>query len=342
MKPYRLNICLALFLTLISSRLSAQVTYIGQFKVTVYQQSGPNPPTDPNYPNAYYFGVTLNSDPIYAISLPMVFTPSTTTSGEFIMNENGPQDFGFGSPNYADKTDFDSDYPNGTYDYFIEWPCANDTLMSEDVYVDVPPEDLYVSTIPALSPDSWQALQNLDPSQDVILSWAPYTQQPDADLAHTFIGTYDNQTFNSFYGGFNFDCDTDQTSVVMPAGSLEYGRSYTMNLYYSDRLQPNDITNQNNNGVFVIIGFDNLTQITINTIQPPLTLGVTNQVATLTWPSAAFNFELQTTGDLAGGNWQTVTEAREISGSLFVVNLPATDSSAFYKLAPVSLLTDVK
>jgi len=329
MKPFRLSIALALMLGIIHFQASAQVTYIGQFKVTVYSQTDPTPPTDPV---SYYFGVTLNSDPAFAISLPMVFTPSQTTDGEFIMNENGPQDFGFGSPSYPDKTDFDNDYPNGDYDYFVDWPCTNGNIMSEDLYIDLPQNDLYSSTIPAFSADTYQAFQQVDPSQDVLISWAPYVAEPGADLAHTFIGTYDNQTYNSAYGGFNFDCDTDQTSVIMPGGSLDYGRSYTMNLYYSNRLQPDDVDNSDGTGVFVIIGFDDLTQITITTIPATLQIGVTNQCATLSWPAAATNYKLQSTCDLSTGIWNDVTNNPNIVGSFNQVMVSAKKSAAFFKL----------
>ena len=109
MKTPLFSIYVALLLLAIGHRLSAQITEIDQFKVTAYNQTNQSPPVTPDYPNAYYFAVLLYSDTNYDISLPMVFTPSATTDGEFIMNQNGPGSFGFSSPFYASKDDFDAD-----------------------------------------------------------------------------------------------------------------------------------------------------------------------------------------------------------------------------------------
>ena len=336
MKTPLFSIYVALLLLAIGHRLSAQITEIDQFKVTAYNQTNQSPPVTPDYPNAYYFAVLLYSDTNYDISLPMVFTPSATTDGEFIMNQNGPGSFGFGSPVYASKDDFDADYPNGLYDYFVDYPDMDNNTVGDDIHLQMQADDLYSTTIPAFSPGCWAALQHVDPAADFNLSWNSYTQMPGTDYAHTFIGTYDSQTFNSQYGGFNnFDCAPDVTSATIPAGSLEFGRTYIIQLYFSNRQTPS-LSNENGTPLNrTTIGFDDQTHTTLVTIPPFLHISLAGECVTLTWPSLATHYKLQTTHDLSASTvWCDVTNSPTVIAAVNSLQLPAKHAKAFFKLTP--------
>ena len=276
---------LAIILTLLSaSRLTAQVNDIQQFKIAVYNQTSSSPPATPE---AFFFGSGLDADPDLGISLPMVFT-SSQDGFEFILNQNGPGSFGYGGPTYASKTNFDADYPNGEFDYAFNYFDINSNNIADNILIVTSLTDLYSTVLPAYSPDCWTAMQNVDPAADFPLAWNSYTAAPGADYAHTFIGSYDNTTFNSQYGSFNFDCEPYQTNVVIPAGTLQYGRSYSFLLYFSNRQTPT-FTNDDGSTGTVIIGFDNQAHANLITIPPPLQIVPADTGVSRIWPVLASN-----------------------------------------------------
>jgi hypothetical protein len=337
MKKFLFNSLFALLLTAIDGRLSAQILDIGQYKGTVYQQTSPSPAVTPRYPDVYYFANLLDADPAKALEYSpfMVFTPSTPpTNGEFVMTETSLYTSSFNSPYYACETNFDADYPNGIYNYVTTYSDLNSgEPMSDNVLVQTPDNDLFSTNLPAFSPDCWTAMQNVDPSADFNLSWNSYTQMPGTDYAYTFVSTYDSQTFDSTYGGFNFDCTPDVNSTTIPAGSLDYGRTYFVELFFSNRVTP-VVTNEDGSSVSVIVGYDDITDATLVTIPPPLQISLSGECVTLTWPSLATNYTLQVTHQLDTNSWCNVTNSPTVAGSANSLNLPAKHSQAFFRLAP--------
>ena len=332
MKTPLLRFLIIMLAVSVSSPLVAQVLEIDQFKVTVFGQASTNPPTTPE---VYYFGNRLNSNPDFGISLPMVFPPSTN-GADYIMNQSGPFSFGYGSPVYTNKTDFDADFPNGDYDYAFNYQDINTNNVADNIHVVTSLTDLYSSVVPAYTPDCFTAMQNVDPAVDFTLSWNSYSAEPGTDYARTFIGSYDNATFNSQFGGYNTDVPPAQTSVVIPAGSLRYGRSYTILLYFSNRQTPTFPNDDGSTGS-VTIGFDNQVHANLITLAPLLSIasdGGGNVI--LSWPTLASSYKLQTTPMLPAfpSDWNDVTNTpTDLSGTNSLA-LPASDESAFFRLAP--------
>jgi hypothetical protein len=338
MKTLRFSLCFAFLSAAIDGRLSAQVLDLYHFKGTVYSQTSPSPDVTLRYPDIYYFANSLDADPAKALeySLFMVFTPSDS-NGEFVMTENSTYAFSFNSPYYADKTDFDADYPNGLYNYVTTYsPPDNDTPEADNVLVQTPADDLFSTTLPAFSPDCWIAMQDVDPAADLNLSWNSYTAMPGASYAYTFVATYDSQTFDSTYGGYNFNAPSDVTATTIPAGSLDYGRTYIVELFFSNRVTPST-TNTDGSFVLATVGFDDITDATLVTIQPPLQIALAGSgCVTLTWPVQATNYTLQVTHQLDMPNcWCNVTNTPTVVGSSNTLNLPAKHPQAFFRLAPL-------
>jgi hypothetical protein len=320
-----------IFLSAISApiKLSAQITDIEQFKIVTYYQSNATPPT---VIDSCFFGNRLYSDPDFDISLPMVFTASTNGI-EFVMNESGPEYYTYGGPNYATKEAFDADYPDGEFDYAVTYQDANSNNVADNVQLVTSTNDLYSTNLPAFNPDCWAAMQHVDPAQPFTLSWNSYTATPGTDYAETFIGSYDNITFDSSFGSFNFDCPPDQTSVTIPAGTLSYGRSYSFLLYFSNRQTPT-LTNSDGSSLTSIMGFDNQTHANLITLSPLLTITQTNGGIVLTWAAFATNYTLQTTPSLpaADSDWDAVLDVPGNDGTNNVLVEPILGVSSYYRL----------
>lgn len=333
-KTHLLSICFALLLLAVDNRLSAQVLDLGQYKGTVYTQTSPSPLVTPRYPDIYYFANSLDADPAKALEYSpfMVFTPSESpTNGEFIMIEGGSYYFSFNSPYYSCKTNFDADYPNGLYNYVTTYSDANSgTPESDNVLVQTPTDDLFSTNLPAYSPDCWTAMQNVDASADFNVSWNSYTAMPGADYAYSFVAAYDSQTYEFV---FNYSGTPDVTSTTIPAGTLDYGRTYILELFFSNRVTPS-VTNEDGSTVSVIVGYDDITDATLVTM--PLVLQISqagNGCVTLTWPSQATNYTLQVSHQLAMTNcWSNVTNAPALVGSSNSLTLPENHPQAFFRL----------
>ena len=237
MRKCLFNPLFALVLLSVDHRLSAQVLELFQFKGVVYSQTSPSPPVAPDPRYGYYFAAQVFSDPDKALEYSpfMVFT-SSDSNGEFVVIQDAEYHEIYNSPYYSSKTDFDADYPNSLYNYVTTYSDPHDsTPKSDNVLVRVPADDLYSTNLPAYSPDTWTAMQEVDPSADFDLSWNSYTQMPGTAYAYTFVDTYDSQTQDSTCGAFNYEGPPDIDTTTIPAGTLDYGRTYIVQLFFSNR-----------------------------------------------------------------------------------------------------------
>jgi len=92
-------------------------------------------------------------------------------------------------------------------------------------------------------------------------------------------------------------------------------------------------TNEDGSPVSVIIGYDDVTDATLVTIPPPLQISQAGGCVTLTWPSMATNYMLQTIHQLGGSDcWHDVTNSPTVVGSVNSLNLPAKHTQAFFRL----------
>jgi hypothetical protein len=153
---------------------------------------------------------------------------------------------------------------------------------------------------------------------------------PGADYAYSFVAAYDSQTFEFV---FNYSGTPDVTSTTIPAGTLDYGRTYILELFFSNRVTPS-VTNEDGSTVSVIVGYDDITDATLVTM--PLVLQISqagNGCVTLTWPSQATNYTLQVSHQLAMTNcWNNVTNAPVLVGSSNSLTLPENHPQAFFRL----------
>jgi hypothetical protein len=322
MKPYQLAV-IVLF-TLFVSSVHAQVTNFSVFKVTVYQQTCGAPPTSPDFPYAYYFGAQLNAS--YASDFGDVYVVSPGIGRE-PLTQLTPTDYNFGSPYYADETNFDNDYPGGDY-LFV----AQEDSDSESGNVIVPDnDDLYATNAAAFTTNCWNAMQQVDPSQDFELDWNSFVPSTNATSAFTFVDVLDPSNNTVFAADF-LTPDTMTTNI--PAGTLLYGTTYQVNAFFSTRV---DTPDAGFGGALGTVGFDNLTYTTLVTIPPWLTISGAKTNMTLFWPSLATNYVLVTTTQLSGDStWAAVTNIPCVMGATNELMLPMDLQSQFFRLSPLS------
>jgi hypothetical protein len=333
-----MTVC-CLWLMAAGGRISAQVLDLSQYRQIVYQQTNASSLVTLRQPDDYYFFSVLDADPDKALEYSpfMVYTPSTANE-EFVMAEEGTYYFAFYGQSYSNKTDLDTNYPPGGYDYVTTYSDPNDgTPRSDNVIVFAPTNELYSATLPAFTTNCWTAMQHVDPSVDFPLSWNSYGLAPGATYAITFVNAYDSQTLDSTtYGGYYYYGDPGITSTVIPAGSLDYGRTYIVELFFSTRVT-STTTNSDGSAVALTFGYDDVTDATLTTKAPPLQIAPAgNQSVTLSWPAAATNYVLQTTSDLNCADcWAEVPDSPDVNGTTNQLTLPIENARAFFRLAPV-------
>ena len=312
-------------LVLAGQRAFAQIVDVNQFKFTVYQQTNAAPPAAPNYPNAYFFGTYLDSDPAYSVANVVVTSPSGV---ELPLNQYSPTYFENGTPYYDNVTNFETDFPGGTYDYNFNYLDTSSNWVNADVIFDIATNDLFATSIPAFTPDCWTAMQAVDPAQPFTLAWNTYSLTPGADEAYTFIGISDQATGASIIAPSG---PPEFTSTNLAAGTFQYGRVYNVSLYFSERQFPLDYGFGDDS---ITAGWDNLTTATLVTL--PLWLQITSAGTNvlLTWPADATSYHLETTPGLSSANtWAAVPNPPTVFGTTNQLILPVSQTSAFFRLA---------
>jgi hypothetical protein len=311
------------FVILGGHRLVAQVFDVNQFKTTVYSQTNAAPPTAPDFPDSYFFGTYIDTDTNYSVTNVTVFLPNNNL---FLLNQYSPTYFENGSPYYSNETNFDTDFPGGTYDYNYNYTDSASNIDNVDILFDLDTNDLDTATIPAFTPACWTAMQAVDPTRDFTLSWNSYTLTPGADYAETFLNISDHATGNGIIGP---NGPPEITSTNIPAGTLQYGRVYDVSLYFSERQNPPDY---GFGDAFITVGWDHLTQATLITLPFWLQIAPAGTNVMLTWPAYLTNYHLETTASLPA-TWSVVTNLPAINGTTNMLTLPAAGTSAFFRLA---------
>ena len=325
MKTTLIRSLFALLLLALTDRLPAQVFEFDIFKTTVYHQTNAAPPVTPDFPNAYFFASKLITDPSYNVTDIFVDSPLA----EYSMQSNSTTFFTLNSPYFSTKTNFDAHYPSGEYDFDVSYLDVDGNSQDAYGYLIIPTQDLNAPNPAAFLTNCWPAMQQVYSGADFTLQWNSYLLASGADTAATFISVQDNATGNVPYGKI---CAPDVTTAQIPANSLLPGHSYTVNIVFSER---NTTTGVGYGNALNIVGFDNLTYTSLNTL-PGLQIAGAGANITLTWPHAATNYQLQATGSLnTNAVWNIVTNLPVVISPYNVLTLPATNIQRFFHLVSI-------
>jgi hypothetical protein len=298
----------------------ADVTNYSIFKVANYQQIDSTQPTEVNSPEAYYFGSQLFASDYGEIITNAVMTAPDSVA--YTMSGNPvPTAYYYNSPYYAEKTNFDTDYPNGTYEFDV-----NDS--SDYGFLTIPTEDLYTTSIPYFTGDTWCRLQHVDARRPLKLCWNSFIPNPDATSAFIFVRILD--PFNNYAYTTNF-LPSDETNVCIPCDTLSAGTTYTIQLLFSDRAD--DVNYGFNDDAPATSGFDVLTFTSLVTIDPVLCIAPGTNSVVLSWSLAASNFGLESTRQLSPAPvWCPVTNTPTVVNNNNVVVLPTCHEAQYFQL----------
>lgn len=245
MKSIRMYLMLALCLARIPSA-AADVQFFDLFYSSFYLQESSAPPTD-------YF--------VSNFSARMIATPGDIGSAQVVtpdlqvldLPEIGAGYFLF-QQDFASQEDSLLAFGAGHYVFGIQ-----DGTLGDDAGEIVKPDGAFWSAeIPAFTESCFFQMQSVDASSDLTLEFNSFAAPEPANLSLTFIYIYDE--FGAVVFGDYFD--SAFTSVVVPAGTLEPGRHYSAQLYFSSRIE--NLTPEFG-GSAKILGFDRVTRAPLTT-----------------------------------------------------------------------------
>jgi hypothetical protein len=155
----------------------------------------------------------------------------------------------------TDPTSMLTTYPAGTYNYQIQ----GGNLGELEASITRPDATFWSEAIPAFTPDTFNALQNVDSAFDFAVNFNSFSAPLPANLGVTFLTVYDpsgNIVFNDFF-------DPNVTSRVITANTLMPSTTYTVSLFFSSRIE---MSTGYFGGATSILGFDRVTNATLTTV----------------------------------------------------------------------------
>jgi|GEM_PF-5588760 len=300
---------------------SAQVLDVNQFKIISYTQTSSNPPAGPNVPDTYFFGCYADTDGTVVDGV--MYIPGMDGTN---LVQGSSNYFSFNSSYFSNTIAFDTNFPGGDYEYDFDYLDSGSNLVTQYVFFTTSTSNLYSDTVPAFTPDCWNGMQAVDPSQSFLFNWNAYKQTDGTDLAYTFLTVSGAGTNVSLL----YDGPFAQTSTNLAPNQLAYGTRYSVNLYFSER------QTFNSDGARIVAGWDRSTTAYLTTIAPSLSIAAAGSNVSLSWPFNTTNYVLQSTANLAGGSnsWSVVTNIPGTNANGNSLTLPALNAGAFFRLAP--------
>lgn len=252
----RTHITAFILLTLLSATLHAQdiqVFYIdkGQF----HQQTSS---AGPGGAVGFFFDASVDKSPSGTVTAASVERPDKTV--DMLELDGGFLDF---EVDFASKALLDLSYPNeGTYEMSI----TGATDGTQTINLSFGDLDNYP---PAPHVLNYDALQMVDPSQPLVISWNGWTGGTGNDLIQVEIYQNDNEIYNSPGPGEMNSLDGTATSVTIPANTLSANSTYTVEVVFA---KPVDLQPYN----FAMFGpepagaavFTRLTGLSVQTTTP--------------------------------------------------------------------------
>jgi hypothetical protein len=298
----------------------ADVTSYAIFKVANYHQVDAAQPAGLDVPNAYYFGSQLFANDLGELVTNSVMTGPDSTVYP-MPGSPVPFAFFYNTPYYPDEASFNTAYPNSTYEFLI-----NDATDSGEL--DMPPEDLYTTSIPYFNGDTWSRMQHVNAARPLNLTWNAFVPNPDASSAYVFVRILD-PSFNYAYTT-NFIA-FDVTNICIPADSLSAATTYQIQVLFSDRAD--DVDYGFSDAIAATAGFDVLTYTSLVTIDPRLHIAPGTNTAILSWSVSASNFSLESTDQLAGTpTWCPVTNIVNVVNNKNEVIVPTCGHAKYFRL----------
>jgi hypothetical protein len=217
----------ALVLAFAAGTVHGSLTLVDIFTSGNFQQTSSAPPTKP-YGEFVSLGASFQNAGDFdsaSASYPGPGTQALTLQGNGFTYETGY---------FPTLASLRSAFPFGTYDITAHNSGTSSSQTGQINYA----ADYFTSTVPTVSPASYNSLQNYDPTESLNVSFNAFTPNPNVSDAYTYFTIYDATTIDSVFSSGALPAST--TSFVIPANALQPDTSYLLELDFSDRLNGTD------------------------------------------------------------------------------------------------------
>jgi hypothetical protein len=300
-------------------QVRAEITSYTAFKTAVYHQEDATPPVAVDPAGPYFFAVQYFASTTNDITNGVTFiTPGSVVYSVAASNVDY---VAYNSDFFDTKTGMDAAFPDGLYLFSIN----QDTGYSP---LNLPTHEMYASSIPAFSGNTWTNLQSFDPGQPGTVNWNSFIPDPAATNAFVFVRILDATTFA--YVFLDLFLPPGTSSDVIPAHTLDFNHDYRIEILFSDRA---DVLNAGFGGVAqATSGFENLTYTYFTTIPLILNAARAGTNVLLSWTNSASDYSLAYTHDLKSGNWQVITNQPAPMGGQLVFTNAIGNANTFFRL----------
>ena len=208
-----------LLLCLFVAPAFADFTQVDTFKNIEYQQTGPATTSlAGTFFSASAFTAAAGDFTSVNLTYPGPGSPVSLT-------QNGNR-WDYQTGFLANQAALDAAFPFGAYHF-----TGSDGMSSSGVDVNYS-MDAYTSDIPLIS--NYAALQNMDPTADFTFLFPSFTPNPSATTGATYFTIFGNMGAVFFKTAL----PSSTTSIFMPGGTLQAGKTYSFDLIYDDRIDP--------------------------------------------------------------------------------------------------------
>jgi len=232
--------CGALAIGLIARPAQSAVQYYDIYYNLFYSQTTAAPPLG-------YFSANFTARIIAQPGDILTAAFSPLGADPIALSELSPAYFAF-QDNFVTDAQLLNRYTPGPYTFFV----TGGFLGNQNGQISRLGAPFWCEAIPAFTPESFGAMQNVDASRDFSAGFNTFVAPAPANVGLTVFAVFDGSNAVAYIAPL----PPDFGSVTIPAGTLARGHNYVAVLYFSSRIQT---ATPEFNGTTEIIGFDRIT-----------------------------------------------------------------------------------
>ncbi len=249
---WKLRTVLWAIVVLAAGSAHAEVNFFRLFKSQGYQQtSNAQPSTADTYGGTV--DILYTNDPGFTNAQ----VNSTSPLSPMVLSPV-PGAYSFGQT-YATSSELETNFPDNT---IYAFGVSGGSLGNDAAALNTPANGLFASQVPYFNGTTYDQLQGMDASSSFNFTFDGYTAPGGANNPLTFfdiVRVSDGAVVYSDVG------PNTQTSFLLPAGTLQAGTAYSVDLIYSSRF---DAPNAGLGGATSEVGYDLRTNLNFTTAVP--------------------------------------------------------------------------
>jgi cyclophilin family peptidyl-prolyl cis-trans isomerase len=239
-----------------------------------------------------------------------------------------------------------SDFPGVTNNWYVQYADANSSVSATNSFYDIVTNQMklvvvpntnyagpvsfifYVSSSPSFASYDLQKYTFAFGDTPIVAQATNFTAFALTSFTNQLMATFTNGVPNSAVTNFTAFInwgDNSTNSGVIATNLLNQKEIFGAHTYTNAGTYPVYITIQSYLGAAATV-------IATASVPPSLSLTTTGANNIIAWPAWATDYQLQSTTNLAGGDWQAVSNFSALSGYDSVVTNSTTNSTIFFRL----------